>query len=114
MSDHDDPRERVRKRLAQMADAAAFAAAASVGACAGSGDHGYGVVDPLPPPYMCPAPDDEAVFIVVTAVWQFDTIILQPQLEGADPNAHLFPRTPTASGGVLVRAGDQGGVPAVF
>lgn len=99
MSERDDPRERARKRLTQMRDAAAFAAAATLGACGGSPDKGYGVVDPLPPPYVCPTPD-ELMFEVMSASWRNGTIVLDWRFEARSPGASFLSSMVAASGGV--------------
>jgi hypothetical protein len=74
-----DARERVRARLRQISEhAAAFAAAASLSASCSDGK--YGVVDPLPPPFVC---GTASPAFVISAVWAADGVSLTVSLPGA-------------------------------
>jgi hypothetical protein len=83
-----DPRERVRLRLREIAErAATMAAAAGISAACNSG---YGVVDPLPPPYMCVAPNEFPISVVQAEWQQFAVVVSILPSNGNGPTTNTL------------------------
>lgn len=82
------PRERVRERFLQLRDRSAVLAAAAgfAVACDSAGPGGgYGVVDPLPPPFTCPSPEMVTIGVLSARWEEIGGILVRTQAVASEP-----------------------------